>query len=260
MNFKERAKEIEDYFEREKQAELSRLEQEHKRDLEALEAENQAVEQNYAKQGNNLAVQYERNRRNFNEQAQSRGLNSGTASQAALAQNSVYLRDFGELSGKRAAARERGRVGIHNLSVDYNRKAADAAAGSDRRKQEALFKEQEKDMQRRFAQAQTLAKYGDFSIYAQLYGKEQADKMEAVWKAQNPDLAYKTGKISQGEYLRLTGHLPGESKSRGRGGGGRRSSKKKKAENKREGQFYGNEKVIVSKSPNKNNYLVNSRF
>lgn len=256
MNFDKRAKEIEDYFEREKQAELSRLEQEHKKNLEAMQAENQAVDQKYAGQGNNLAVQYERNRRNFNEQAQSRGLNTGTASQAALAQNSVYLRDFGLLSGKRAAAREQGRQNMLNLKADYDLKAAETAAGSDRRKQEALFKEREKELQRQLSQAQTLAKYGDFSIYAQLYGKEQADKMEAVWKAQNPELAFKTGKISESEYLRMTGRLPGRSSGGSRGRGGR----KKKTEKKNQGNFYGNDRVIVNKSPNKMNTQIYSKF
>ena len=256
MNFDKRAKEIEDYFEREKQAELSRLEQEHKKSLEAMQAENQAVDQKYAGQGNNLAVQYERNRRNFNEQAQSRGLNTGTASQAALAQNSVYLRDFGLLSGKRAAAREQGRKNMLNLQADYDLKAAETAAGSDRRKQEALFKEREKELQRQLSQAQTLAKYGDFSIYAQLYGKEQADKMEAVWKAQHPELAYKTGKISESEYLRMTGRLPGQSSGGSRGRGGR----KKKTEKKTQGNFYGNDRVIVNKSPNKLNTQIYSKF
>ena len=260
MNFDERAKEIEAYFEREKQAELSRLEQEHKKNMETMQAENEAVDKSYAKHGNNLAVQYERNRRNFNEQAQSRGLNTGTASQAALAQNSVYLRDFGVLSGKRAAAREQGRKGLLDLKSDYDLKAAESAAGSDRRKQEVLFKEREKEMQRQLSQAQTLAKFGDFSIYAQLYGKEQADKMEAVWKAQNPDLAYKIGKISESEYQRLTGRLPGESSRRSGGGTRRVSSKKKKPTDKSEGHFYGNESVIVNKSPNKKNNLIYSKF
>ncbi len=252
MNFSDRVKEIEDYFEREKQAELQRLQQEHQKNTAALEAENQAIEQSYAKQGNNLAVQYERNRRNFNEQAQSRGLNTGTASQAALAQNSVYLRNFGELSGRRTAAREKGRNELHNLSVDFSNKTAAAAADSDRRKAEALYKEREKDMQQRFSQAQTLAKYGDFSLYAQIYGKEQADKMEAVWKAQNPELAYKIGKISESEYRRLTGKLSG-------GGRGRSGGRKKKTHSPT-GSIYANDRIIVNKSPNRHNSLIQSMF
>ena len=42
-------------------------------------------------------MQYERNRRNFNQQAAGSGLNTGTASQAALAQNSTWQTDYGNL-------------------------------------------------------------------------------------------------------------------------------------------------------------------
>ena len=56
--------------------------------------------------------------------------------------------------------------------------------------------------------AQIAAQYGDFSLFSNLYGKEQADAMLALWKAQNPDLAYNTGRITADEYYVMTGRRP----------------------------------------------------
>ena len=56
--------------------------------------------------------------------------------------------------------------------------------------------------------AKTLAAYGDFSGYAGLYGQDTANNMAALWKAQNPELAYNTGRMTAEEYKAVTGKYP----------------------------------------------------
>lgn len=56
--------------------------------------------------------------------------------------------------------------------------------------------------------ADTLAKSGDFSGYAALYGDDAANGMQRVWNIQNPDIAYQSGRISADEYRNMTGKYP----------------------------------------------------
>lgn len=59
-------------------------------------------------------------------------------------------------------------------------------------------------------QAKTLAGYGDFSGFAQIYGQDTADNMRMLWLVQNPRFAYMTGNLSAGDYYKLTGeYAPG---------------------------------------------------
>lgn len=73
--------------------------------------------------------------------------------------------------------------------------------------------------------AETLAKSGDFSGYADVYGGEAARKMEQTWVNSNPDLAYRKGMITADEYRDRTGAYPigytPPSSGGGGGGGGR---------------------------------------
>lgn len=235
-SFDERKKEIESYFEKEKQAELERLRHEHEKADAAAREENEALDRKFADEGNNLAVQYERNRRNFNVQAAARGLNTGTASQAELANNAMYLRQSGAHSARRTAAREKGIAALNELTASYEQKAGEASADIDRRRDQTIFSEREKHMQKMLSQASTLAKYGDFSLYAEIYGAEQAKNMERVWLSQNPNLAFSMGRLSLDEYRKITGrNPPGYGGGGGGGGGGRRRKKKDDKKDKHSG-------------------------
>ena len=67
--------------------------------------------------------------------------------------------------------------------------------------------------------AQTLAAYGDFSGFADIFGKDRAAEMQKVWNAGNVDLAYNSGKITAEEYKAMTGKYPPGYKAPGRGWG-----------------------------------------
>lgn len=57
-------------------------------------------------------------------------------------------------------------------------------------------------------QADTLAQYGDFSKYGELFGDDTANKMRLTWAASNPVAAYAAGTVTPEEYYQLTGTYP----------------------------------------------------
>lgn len=85
----------------------------------------------YQKQANDLSVQYERNRQNFNNQAAATGINSGTASQAALARGGEYQRDFGNLRTAEANATAEADRQMANLTAEYQANIRAALADND---------------------------------------------------------------------------------------------------------------------------------
>lgn len=163
-------------------------------------------------------MQYERNRRNFNQQAAANGLNTGTASQAALAQNSTWQRDYGNLRTAEADALTAADQQMAALETQYKSAVAQAIAENDYNRAKALMDEYGNQENRDAAMAKTLAGYGDFSGYARLYGDDVANNMTQYWIYSNPQLAYSMGRISAEDYARLTG------KSSGGSGGGSGSS------------------------------------
>ena len=70
------------------------------------------------------------------------------------------------------------------------------------------------DAQQKQQKADDLAKYGDFTGYAELYGEDAANRMQTTWAAANPGAAYINGVIT-------ADHTPEGS---GGGGGGTRAA------------------------------------
>lgn len=176
--------------------------------VSAQQQAQQKIAPQYQTSANDLATQYERNRRNFNQQAAGSGLNSGTASQAALAQNNEYLRSFGKLRASESEAQAQSAQKLADLEAQYKSAVASALAENDYNRANALLNEYNNAYERDIQSAQLLAQFGDFSGYATLYGQEQADAMGALWAAQNPDLAYNTGRITADQYFIMTGKRP----------------------------------------------------
>ena len=88
---------------------------------------------------NDLAVQYERNRRNLNAQALARGLNTGTASQQQLALNQGYMGAYGKLRGEEGTQNAGIDRAIANLKTDTENKIAQAIADNDYKTAAMLF-------------------------------------------------------------------------------------------------------------------------
>ena len=199
---------INDLYDAKKQSQLTQLESAYQASRAEAEAARDKLPGQYQQQANDLSAQYERNRRNFNLQAEASGLNTGTASQAALAQNSAYQRDMGNLRTAQADAMTEADRGIAELERQYQANVSSAIADNDYQRAQALLNEYNNGYTRDLNTAKTLAAYGDFSGYAGLYGQDTANNMAALWKAQNPDLAYNTGRMSAEEYKAITGKYP----------------------------------------------------
>ena len=199
---------INDLYDAKQQSQLTQLESAYQASRAEAEAARDKLPGQYRQQANDLAAQYERNRRNFNLQAEASGLNTGAASQAALAQNSAYQRDMGNLRTAQADAMTEADRGIAELERQYQANVSSAIADNDYQRAQALLNEYNNGYTRDLNTAKTLAAYGDFSGYAGLYGQDTANNMAALWKAQNPDLAYNTGRMSAEEYKAITGKYP----------------------------------------------------
>ena len=201
-------KAVNDLYDAKQQSQLTQLESAYQASRAEAEAARDKLPGQYRQQANDLAAQYERNRRNFNMQADASGLNTGAASQAALAQNSAYQRDMGNLRTSQAEAMAEADRGIAELERQYQANVSSAIADNDYQRAQALMNEYNNGYSRDLNTAKTLAAYGDFSGYAGLYGQETADSMAALWKAQNPELAYNAGRMTAEEYKAVTGKYP----------------------------------------------------
>ena len=81
--------------------------------------------------------------------------------------------------------------------------------------------EEEQEYERRLDSAQMAASYGDFTGMAEIFGPERAAEMQKVWNSGNPDLAYRSNKITAEEYRAMTGEYPaGYVPAGGTGGSG----------------------------------------
>lgn len=216
---------INEIYDAQRKAREEELKAAYDRSMSDYQAARDKIAPEYQKQANDLSVQYERNRQNFNNQAAATGINSGTASQAALARGGEYQRDFGNLRTAEANATAEADRQMANLTAEYQANIRAALADNDYKKAQALLDEYNNGYQRDLKNAQILAEFGDFSAFANLYGADQAKNMEAVWRAQNPVLAasldYAAGKIDADQYYQLTGTYPaGYIPAGGLGGGG----------------------------------------
>ena len=199
---------IRQMYEQQLAANKAQLESDYNQNVSNLAGEESKVGSNYYEQRRQTQANADRAQANYNEVANASGLNTGAASQAALAQNSAYQRDMGALRTSQAEAMAEADRGIAELERQYQANVSSAIADNDYQRAQALLNEYNNGYTRDLNTAKTLAAYGDFSGYAGLYGQDTANNMAALWKAQNPELAYNTGRMSAEEYRAITGKYP----------------------------------------------------
>lgn len=191
-------------------------------DRSKLEAE-QAMEKIsplYQTQRNQTAANAERERMVFNEYAAATGLNSGAGGQAMLAFSNQLQNDLNDLYLGEANALTEAQNQITILTMEYQNAIAEAVASNEYERAAALLQEfqlqaqsvvetakaqaslnlqtaqqnlsaKNSEYDRLSSNAETLAKFGDFSGYLALgYSNDQIEQMKAVWKAANPDIAW----------------------------------------------------------------------
>lgn len=215
--------EIAQLYDAQMAAQAQALENAYNQNLEAANYAKSQIAPQFTAQGNDLATQYERTRRNNNMQADFNGLNTGAGSQMALAQQSNYLNAFGKVRAAQAQAETEANRQIANLEISYKSAVAQALAQNDYQKAAALMQEYQRrdnaaEEMRRYNQAQAeqdakvRAAYGDFGGYADIYGAKTANAMREFFLQANPDYAYANGLMGADQYYKLTGReAPGSS-------------------------------------------------
>lgn len=157
----------------------------------------------YQQQANDLAVQYERNRHNFWNQAAASGINTGVSAQESLARGGEYQRDFGALRTSEAEQQAAVERQMADRKAQYQNDVAAALAENDYQRAGALLDEYNNGYSRDLENAKLLASYGDFTFFENLYGKDRANNMFLLWASQNPDLAHNTGRITDDQWNNL---------------------------------------------------------
>ena len=236
------------------QQNMNTLQNAYEQNMSDAQAAREKISPQYQQSMNALGAEYERQKRNLNMQAAVNGLNTGAGSQLALGQSMAYQGTQGNLArSEREALGEADRgisdlernyknqtsqLGVQyennlmDLKTNYQNKIAEAAANNNYQQAAALLDEYGAQYDRTMQQASQLAEYGDFSMYANIYGVDAAQQMEKNWSMQNPDLAYNLGKITADDYFKMTGKYPrgvtgsyGGSYSSYGGGGGYSASR-----------------------------------
>ena len=201
----ESAGKINDLYNKQYDANAANLRATYDRNVSDAAAAQQKIAPQYQTQANQMAAQYERNRRNMNLQNMNNGMGTGTAVQQQEALNSAYQKNYSGLRGQELQAQTDAGQKMTNLGVDYQNALASARADAENKKAAALIADQNTQNNWYDNQAKLMAGYGDFSAYERLYGKDAAQQMRDVWIVQNPEAALGAGLIDQARYKQITG-------------------------------------------------------
>lgn len=201
----ESAGKINDLYNKQYDANAANLRATYDRNVSDAAAAQQKIAPQYQTQANQMAAQYERNRRNMNLQNMSNGMGTGPAVQQQEALNTAYQKNYAGLRGQELQAQTDAGQKMTNLGVDYQNALASARADAENKKAAALISDQNNQNNWYDNQAKLMAGYGDFSAYERLYGKDAAQQMRDVWIVQNPEAALGAGLIDQARYKQITG-------------------------------------------------------
>lgn len=120
-------------------AQKAGIDAQYKQSISDQEYAKSQIAPEYQRASNDLAAQYERNRRNLNMQAMVNGLNTGTGSQQQLALNNVWTRNYADLQGQRAQSIALADKAIADLKNQYQAAIAQATAENDYKRAAALL-------------------------------------------------------------------------------------------------------------------------
>ena len=197
-------------------ASMAALENAYNQSKVQAEAAKEKIPATYQAQANSISAQSERNRQAFNESAGAAGLNVGTGSQAALAQNNQLQADLTKIRTAEANAKQDIDNQLNLLYTTYQGNIAEALANNEYERANALMNEyrqaassavtvgqnqitldrqlEQQQYDRAADQAANLAKFGDFSGYKALgYTDAQIAAMASAWALANPELAAQLG-------------------------------------------------------------------
>ena len=194
---------ISDMYDAQIEAQRAALQEQGDQALSDAQANRDKIASLYNKQRNAASVDWERQRRNFLEGANTSGLNTGAGSQAELSMMSMYQRAQNDLGAAQAQAEADADRNIADIKRSTQASINEAIAKNDYQKAAALLDEYNAEYNRAVERAEALGQYGDFSGYAALYGDEAAAQMRYTWIMSNPEIALAMGAITKDQYAQL---------------------------------------------------------
>lgn len=207
---KQKANEIGNLYNKKANNEIAALQPQHAQAVSNAQAAQQQIAPQYQTQANNMAANYERNRRNMNLQNLNSGMGTGTAVQQQEALNRVYQNNYSGLRTQEAQAQTQAAQGLANIESEYQNNLAKIRMQAENDKNAATIKSNNEMWNWFEGKAKELAGYGDFSAYNNIVGAPAAQNMQEVWIIQNPDAALGAGMIDKAKYKKITGHDPGK--------------------------------------------------
>jgi len=204
----DREKAINDMYEANINAQKIRLQEAGDQALSDAKANRDKIAGIYDRQRNAAAADWERQRRNFLEGAATSGLNTGAGSQAELHMMGSQQKTQNTLNAAQAQAETEADRNISDIARTTQSAINEAVQENDYKRAAALLDEYNAEYSRQMERASALSQYGDFSGYAAIYGAETARMMFFSWAAQNPQLAYTMGVITNDQYQNLRSARP----------------------------------------------------
>ena len=174
--------------------------------LQAQQAE--SVRQSFNGLNGDLKVQNDRNDTNLTQFADVRDLNYQPGSQHQLRLNNARNASNAKLAYAQQQALQESERQAALIETNYKNQVAAALADNDYKRAAALMDDYNNQDKWRQQQAETLASFGDFNAYKDIYGEDTADTMQTMWNAQHPEEAYRLGRIDANKYRQITGKWP----------------------------------------------------
>lgn len=132
---------LQDMYAQNTAAELAGLQSAYEQNLAQINSSAEKVPQTYQNSRNEAAAQSDLQRQAFNEYAATRGLNTGTSGQAALASASTLQNNLSEISRAESNALSEIELQRNQLSIQYQNAIAQAEAAGNSALAQALYQE-----------------------------------------------------------------------------------------------------------------------
>lgn len=166
---------------------------------------NGQIDQTYQQSAQDISNQYAIYRQNMGMNIANQGLNTGLGSQMQLSLTNSRNNSLARNSVAHAQAVQAGQQALVDLELQYRTAIAEAIGNNDLTLAQSLYEEIQNDENRKLVIAQTMAQYGDYSGYQEIYGSETATAMQEAY-----DKAKQESKnIENIEYLAQLGDFSG---------------------------------------------------
>ena len=144
---------------------------------------NADIGKTYQASAADIANQYDIAYKNMGLSIAQNGLNTGLGSQMQLSLTNSRAQSLAANEVAHAQAVQAGEQALVDLELEYRTAIAEAISNNDLTKAQALYEEIMNDENRKLTIASTMAEYGDFSGYEDIYGSDTASEMQAAYDA-----------------------------------------------------------------------------